>query len=72
MLMLAVIFVDELKVQELIVMPDPNAQVGLLRKLVPVSTTLKFEAPWLPVAGLREFNLGAGAEATVIIRVSGL
>ena len=71
-LMLAVIFVAELNVQELTVMPAPKAQVGEARKFVPVSTTLRFEAPWLPEVGLREANVGAGAEPTVMIRVSGL
>ena len=71
-LMLAVIFVEELKVQELPVIPAPKLHVGEARKLVPVSTTLKFEVPCVAALGLTAESVGAGELATVMTRVSGL
>ena len=41
-LMFAVICVEELKVQEFTVVPEPKLHEGLLRKFVPVKTMLKF------------------------------
>jgi hypothetical protein len=70
--MLAVTFVAELNVHVFTVMPAPKLQTGPLRKFVPVSTTLPSVAPCIPLFGLAEVNVGAGALATVIMRVAGL
>ena len=70
--MLAVIFVDELKVHELMVIPAPKLHVGAARKFVPVRITLRFVLPCAAVLGLKLVSDGLGLVATVMVRTGGL
>jgi hypothetical protein len=59
-------------VQELTVVPAPKLQLGELRKLLPVSVTVKLVWPCLALFGLTLESTGAGSLATVMVRVGGL
>jgi hypothetical protein len=59
-LMFAVIWEDELKVQELTTMPAPKVHFGEERKLLPVKVTTILDFPWGPTLGLAADMTGAG------------
>ena len=57
---------------EVTLIPAPKLHAGPVKKLLPVSVTLRLVCDCLPEIGVAPLNVGAGAVVTVIVRVTGL